>query len=39
MDSILEKITDWLWEMLVSGIMGNLSGMFESMKEKTEDED
>ena len=26
MDSILQQITDWLKEMLVSGIMGNLSG-------------
>ena len=31
MDSILQQITDWLKEMLVSGIMGNLSGMFESV--------
>lgn len=31
MDSILQQITDWLKEMLVSGIMDNLSGMFESV--------
>ena len=31
MDSILQQITDWLKEMLVSAIMGNLSGMFESV--------
>ena len=31
MDFILEQITDWLKEMLVGAIMGNLSGMFESV--------
>ncbi len=31
MDSILQQITDWLKEMLVAGIMGNLSGMFDSV--------
>ena len=31
MDSILQQITDWLKEMLVEAIMGNLSGMFESV--------
>ena len=31
MDSILQQITDWLKGMLVEGIMGNLSGMFESV--------
>ena len=31
MDSILQQITDCLKEMLVSAIMGNLSGMFESV--------
>ena len=31
MDSILEQITDWLKTMLVEAIMGNLSGMFESV--------
>lgn len=31
MDSIFQQITDWLKEMLVKGIMGNLSGMFESV--------
>lgn len=31
MDSILQQITEWLKEMLVSAIMGNLSGMFESV--------
>ena len=31
MDFILEQITNWLKEMLVGAIMGNLSGMFESV--------
>ena len=31
MDLILQQITDWLKEMLISAIMGNLSGMFESV--------
>ena len=31
MDSILQQITEWLKEVLVSAIMGNLSGMFESV--------
>lgn len=31
MDSILQQITEWLKEMLVSAIMGNLSGMVESV--------
>lgn len=31
MDSILQQITKWLKETLVSAIMGNLSGMFESV--------
>ena len=31
MDSILQQITDWLKEMLISAIMGNLSGMIESV--------
>lgn len=34
MESILEKITDWLREMLVNGIMGNLSGMFDSVNQQ-----
>ena len=34
MDTIIEKITDWLKEMLVSAIMGNLSGMFDSVNDK-----
>ena len=31
MERILEQITDWLKKMLVSGIMENLSGMFDSV--------
>ncbi|MCC8140171.1 MAG: hypothetical protein LIO67_07750 [Lachnospiraceae bacterium] len=31
MDSIINQITEWLKEMLVSGIMSNLSGMFSSV--------
>lgn len=31
MDSIIQQITDWLKEVLVSAIMGNLSGLFESV--------
>lgn len=31
MDSILQQITDWLKEMLVEAIMGNLSGLFGSV--------
>ncbi len=31
MGSILERITDWLKEMLVSAIMSNLTGLFDSV--------
>lgn len=34
MNSILEQITDWLKSVLVSGIMGNLTGMFDSVNQK-----
>ena len=37
MDSILEQITDWLKEMLVSGIMQNLSGIFDSVNQRVGD--
>ena len=37
MDSILEQITDWLKEMLVSGIMQNLCGMFDSVNQRVGD--
>ena len=31
MDSIIQKITEWLKEMLVDAIMGNLSGLLDSV--------
>ena len=31
MDFLLDALTNWLKEMLVGGIMGNLSGMFDSV--------
>lgn len=31
MDFLLEALTSWLKEMLISGILGNLSGMFDSV--------
>lgn len=34
MQSILEQITQWLKEMIISGIMGNLSGMFDSVNQQ-----
>ena len=34
MQSILEQITDWLKSMNISGIMGNLSGMFDSVNQQ-----
>ena len=34
MQSILDQITDWLKELLVSGIMGNLTGMFDSVNQQ-----
>ena len=34
MQSILEQITDWLESMIISGIMGNLSGMFDSVNQQ-----
>lgn len=37
MDSILEQITNWLKEMLISGIMENLSGMFDSVNQQVGD--
>ena len=33
MQSIIDKITEWLKEILVSGIMGNLSGMFDNVNQ------
>ena len=37
MDSILEKITEWLKGMLVDGIMNNLSGMFDAVNQQVGD--
>ncbi|MDE7220073.1 MAG: hypothetical protein K2O45_10710 [Oscillospiraceae bacterium] len=34
MDFLWDAITEWLKEILVSGIMSNLSGMFDSVNEK-----
>lgn len=34
MQSILEQITDWLKSMIISGIMGNFSGMFDSVNQQ-----
>ena len=34
MDAIKEAITEWLREILVGGIVSNLSGMFDSVNEK-----
>ena len=34
MEGILEQITNWLKEMLVGGIMDNLSGMFDSVTQQ-----
>lgn len=34
MQSILEQITDWLKSMIISDIMGNLSGMFDSVNQQ-----
>ena len=35
MDSILQQITDWLKEMLVEAIMGNLSGIVNMVTVKS----
>jgi len=37
MDFLLDPIAEWLKGILVSGIMGNLSGMFDSVNEKVGD--
>ena len=37
MDFVLDAVTEWLKELLVSGIIGNLSGMFDSVNEKVGD--
>ncbi len=33
MNSLFDKITDWLKEMLVGGIMDNLSGLLDSVND------
>ena len=37
MDSYSIALTDWLKEMLVGGIMSNLSGMFDSVNQQVAD--
>ena len=37
MDFLLEALTNWLKEMLAGGIMGNLSGMFDSVNQQVGD--
>ena len=37
MDFLLDALTDWLKEMLVGGIMSNLSGMFDSVNQQVAD--
>lgn len=34
MQSIIDQITEWIKEMLISGIMGNLTGMFDSVNQQ-----
>ena len=37
MEFLLDALTDWLKEMLVGGIMSNLSGMFDSVNQQVGD--
>ena len=37
MDFIINALTDWLKELLVGGIMSNLSGMFDSVNQQVAD--
>lgn len=37
MDSILEKLADWLKGILVGGIMDNLSGLFDAVNQQVSD--
>ena len=37
MDFLLDALTEWLKEMLVGGIMGNLSGMLDSVNQQVGD--
>ena len=34
MDFLWDKITEWLKEMLIGGILSNLSGMFDATNQK-----
>lgn len=34
MGMVLDSIAEWLKEILVSGIIGNLSGMFDSVNQQ-----
>ena len=35
MGMIMDSITEWLKEILVSGIISNLSGMFDSVNQRS----
>ena len=37
MNFIWDKITEWLKELLVSGVVSNLSGLFDSINNKVAD--
>ena len=37
MDGIMESISEWLKEMLVTGTMSNLTGLFDSVNEEVSD--
>lgn len=37
MDFLLDALTNWLKEMLVGGIMGNLTGMFDNVNQQVAD--
>ena len=37
MQSILDKLAEWLKELLISGILGNLSGMFDTVNTKVDE--
>ena len=34
MQSILDRITEWMQELLIGGILGNLSGMFDNVNQQ-----
>ena len=34
MDFLWNKVTEWLKEMLIGSIMGNLTGLFDSVNEQ-----